>query len=79
MIYLLIIVLTNSSMCFVGGPPTTHQIVSSPEEATVKLWERAQTLDMYDHLEGKLYQIDIEKGVAKQVDIPHIEFKKKSK
>lgn len=74
-ILLLILTLSNPSVQFVPKPPVERTLVSSPEEAAVMVWEHNQTGGMYDHWSGKLYRVDLEAGVVKEVPLPDINFK----
>ena len=53
--------------------------VSSPEDASVAIWERNRVTDIWTSYEGKLYEWDFDNGIIKEVPIPKIEFIVKEK
>jgi len=73
-IFLLIVVLFQANVMFVGGNPTYQKIVNSPEQAAVDLWVQNNTADMFQHYKGSLYKVDIEKKTVIKVPIPTVKF-----
>ena len=78
-IYLLIIILNISGGAFINGPPTSAEIVSSPNMAAVVLYEKNDSTDVWTSYHGELFLVDIKEGVVKEVPIPEIEFTRKVK
>lgn len=72
-ILLLLIVLNNPSVCYVGGNPKSVEIVSSKEEASMILKQRNMHTAWYDSYTGELYEIYLSSST--KINIPEIEFK----
>lgn len=73
---LFLIILKNHVFSGIHEMPVNQEVVSSPEQAAILLWERQQSVSFPEpeNYTGHLYEIDLVKMIVKKVDIPKLFF-----
>lgn len=74
-ILLLTLTLYCGDILYIGGNPQKIEVVSSVEEASIRLWEHNQNPGLNSEWDGKLYEVDLASNTVREITIPKITFK----
>jgi len=76
-IFILRVEMYQAETSYIGGPPMYFEFVSSPQEASIYLWNKNNGTDIWTFYIGELWEVDLKKGAAQKMPIPEIFFKQK--
>ena len=73
-LFVLYMTLINPDVHYIGGNPHIAVIAASPDDAAVQLYQQNRTASIWEHWDGKLYEVVIDKGTVKAINIPKMKF-----